>query len=255
MIIFLIFIIGLFFGSFLGVISDRLPLGKGIVTGRSKCDFCKKELGVLDLIPLFSFAFLKGKCRYCHRKLPLFYPAIEFVTALLFAYTAYFLNFNLGAQFFFYLFIISIFTIVFFADLKHGIIPDVVILTGAAVTLLYLLFTGKVIIFLLSAFSAFFFFVFVSAIFYFLTKKIGLGGGDIKLSFLLGLVLGPVGTAVSLYVAFLTGALMSIILILWRKKKFQTDSLPFGPFLIIGALIGLFFGNIIFQEVVSLLGL
>ena len=104
-----LFLIGLFIGSFLGVVSDRLPLNKTIVKGRSYCDFCKKELAWYDLIPVLSFVILSGKCRYCKKKLPFFYPVIELFTGFLFLLTGYlFIGLGIFALIF-YLLIVCIF--------------------------------------------------------------------------------------------------------------------------------------------------
>ena len=256
-ILLLLFLIGLFIGSFLGVVSDRLPLNKTIVKGRSYCDFCKKTLNWYDLIPLLSFLILKGKCRYCKKKLPLFYPATELLTGVLFALVGFFFIPISVVTFVFYLFIISIFICIFFGDLKYGTISDKLIIAGTIVSFVFFLFFEKSVFLnhLISAVAAFIFFVAISYIFLFLTKKESMGGGDIKLSFLLGFFLGFPGIVVSLYIAFLTGAIVSIILILWKKKSFQKDSLPFGPFLIIGSLISFFLGNLIFWQTLRLLGI
>ncbi|HEX8932138.1 MAG TPA: prepilin peptidase, partial [Patescibacteria group bacterium] len=103
----ILFILGICIGSFLGVIVDRLPRGESIIKGRSYCEFCKKKLTFLDLFPVFSFIFLGGRCRYCHKKLSWYYPLIELLTGLSFVGVALFLNNNLQFQFeiFFYLLI------------------------------------------------------------------------------------------------------------------------------------------------------
>lgn len=260
MIYLIIFILGLFIGSFLNVLVDRLPKKQNVIKGRSKCDKCKRELGVLDLIPLLSFVFLKGRCRYCHTPLSYFYPVIELSTGILFVLTYALFNFQFpifNFQLIYYLLMIAFFIVIFFTDLKYGIIPDKIILSAVVVSIFYLFFLNpKSLIFnLASGFGAFLFFIMISFIFYALTKKQGMGGGDIKLSFLLGLFLGFPGILVSLYLAFLTGAIIAIILILWKKKALLRDALPFGPFLIIGTIISLFWGNYIYSFALNLLGI
>lgn len=268
--IIIILILGLFFGSFLGVLVDRIPKNKNFIKGRSHCDKCKKELGILDLIPVLSFVFLKGKCRYCHAKLSFLYPIIEISTGIMFAVTYIFVVSNQIQNpnyliinplslipFLYYLFIISSFIVIFFTDLKYGIIPDKIIFPAIAVSFLYLIFNTKypILNHLLSGFGALLFFLLISFIFYAITKKQGMGGGDMKLSLLLGLFLGFPGIVISLYLAFLTGGILSIILIIWKKKAFLKDALPFGPFLIIGTLISLFWGNQIYLFALNLLGI
>ncbi|MCL5019489.1 MAG: prepilin peptidase [Patescibacteria group bacterium] len=253
-----LFIIGVFVGSFLNVVVDRLKSGETIIKGRSRCEFCKKELAWFDLIPLFSFIFLKGKCRYCHKKLSLYYPIIELSTGALSAFTylwisqTYHLPFTIY-HLAYYLIIISAFIIIFFEDLKFGIIPDKVVFPAIVVTFFYsLIFNPQsLIINLFSATLTFAFFL----ILFLITKGKGMGFGDVKLSLLLGLVLGFPKIIPSLYLAFLTGAIIGIILIIWRKKKSLKDTIPFGPFLIIGALAGLFWGQQIYAYFLSLLGI
>ena len=262
----IIFITGLFIGSFLGVLVDRLPKKQNAIKGRSHCDKCKKELGLLDLIPILSFIFLRGKCRYCGTKLSFFYPIIEISTGMLFLSTYALFNFQFSIFNFqlsafisllYYLFIISSFIVIFFTDLKYGIIPDKIVFPSILITFLWLIANRQSPIanHLLSGLGAFLFFVIISYLFYLLTKKQSMGGGDIKLSFLLGLFLGFPGILVALYLAFLTGGIIAIILIIWKKKAFLKDTLPFGPFLITGAIISLFFGNYIYFLALNILGI
>lgn len=263
-----IFLVGIFFGSFLNVIVDRFPRKQTIIKGRSYCEFCKKELVWYDLIPLFSFLILKGKCRYCHKFIGIFYPIIELSTGVLFLTTCLFvygLNFqfsiinssilnikfiiNLG----YYLFLVSSFIIIFFTDIKHGVIPDKVVFPAMIISCLYLLFVNPFSLFinLVSAFGAF---VFFFALFL-ITKGKGMGFGDVKLVFLLGLILGFPKIVLALYLAFLTGALSGIILIIWRKKRSLKETIPFGPFLIAGTIISLFLGDLLIPKILVYLGL
>ncbi|MCL5071869.1 MAG: prepilin peptidase [Actinobacteria bacterium] len=256
---------------------DRIPKKQNAIKGRSRCDKCKKELGILDLIPILSFIFLRGKCRYCHTRLPYFYPIIELSTGILFVLTYIFVisnfKFLISNEFLFfnsliinplslitilyYLFIVSSFIVIFFTDLKYGIIPDKIVFPVVLITFLWLIANRQSPIanHLLSGLGAFLFFVIISYLFYLLTKKQSMGGGDIKLSFLLGLFLGFPGILIALYLAFLTGGIIAIILIIWKKKAFLKDTLPFGPFLITGAIISLFFGNYIYFLALNILGI
>jgi prepilin signal peptidase PulO-like enzyme (type II secretory pathway) len=205
------------------------------------------------------------------------YPVIEITTGVLFAAiymfvisNSRFLIFNQIVNpnsliinhlslitMFYYLFIMSSFIVIFFTDLKYGIIPDKILLPAVVVALLYLIFISPqlIVVNFLSGIGAFLFFMTIYLVFSFLVKKTAMGGGDIKLAFLLGLFLGFPNTVVSLYLAFLTGAILGIILILWRKKSFQNATLPFGPFLVLGAVISFFFGNLIYLQALHFLGL
>lgn len=273
MIFLFIFLIGIFIGSFLNVVIDRLPRKEAIARGRSHCEFCKKELGWYDLIPLLSFLMLKGKCRYCHKKLSFYYPIIELTTGVLFAFTYLWISeiypFGLAQgghlpftiyHLIYYLIIISAFIIIFFEDLKFGIIPDKVVFPAIIVSLAYLFiiyhlsFTpiqSEFIIYLASGIGSFLFFLLL----FLITKGKGMGFGDVKLSFLLGLILGFPKIILALYLAFLTGAILGIILIIWRKKRSIKDTIPFGPFLILGTILALFYGDLLIPKIIIFLGL
>lgn len=264
MVFLFIFILGLFVGSFLGVLIDRIPKDETVVKGRSHCDFCKKELKWNDLIPVFSFVTLGGKCRYCRAKLSLFYPVTELTTGLLFVLAYFFvianpltLNLKLSVNLFYYLFMVSSLMVIFFTDVKYGIIADKILFPASLISLFYLFFFQRAFLFnhLLSAAGAFLFFVLISYIFFVFTKKESMGGGDIKLSLFLGLFLGFPDILVGLYIAFLTGAFVAIILIIWKKKSFRKGTLPFGPFMVIGALISLFWGGLVFSNALAFLGI
>ena len=270
MVIIFIFIIGLFIGSFLNVLADRIPRGETVIKGHSHCEFCQKTLQWYDLIPVFSFISTHGRCRYCKHSLSYFYPIIEISTGVMFAATYVFTIYNLSFTNFnqivnnqssiinllYYLFIISGFIVIFFTDLKSGIIPDKILLPAIIVTFLYLLIVNpsSFIINIFCGIGAFLFFLIIAAVFLVLIGKESMGGGDIKLAFLLGLFLGFPNIIISLYIAFLTGGLLGIILILWRKKSFQRATLPFGPFLVLGASMSLFWGNFIYLQALRFLG-
>ncbi len=262
MLVFFLFILGLSIGSFLNVLIDRIPKDESPFKGRSYCDKCKKTLKWHDLIPLISHLYLKGKCRYCRAHISFYYPLVELVTGILFVIafvyvyglqsTVYSLSFSIfNSQFsifLYYLFILSCFIVIFFTDIKYGIIPDKIVYPAIAIVTIYNLqffhirqgFGGQATNnYLLSAFGAFGFFLTL----YLITRGKGMGFGDVKLSFLLGLVLGFPKVVVALYLAFLTGAIVGSILIIWRKKKLKGGTIPFGPFLIIGAVLSLFFGE------------
>ena len=251
-----IFLLGLFIGSFLNVLADRLSRGEAVIKGRSHCEKCKKTLKWLDLIPLLSFLFLKGKCRYCRVRLSLFYPITELTTGILFAGVFLFLggaNINLITiiNIIYYLFILSSLIVIFFADLKYGIIPDKIIFSAVFIAIAYSFFNHQSLIInhFLSGLGALLFFLSL----FLVTKGRGMGFGDVKFAFLMGLILGFPNIITGLYIAFLTGAIVGIILILWRRKKAFGTAIPFGPFLVLGTLGALFWGEIILQKVLSVL--
>ncbi len=277
-------IIGVFIGSFLNVLIDRLPNNKSIL-GRSNCEYCHHVLVWKDLIPLLSFTYLRGKCRYCRKKLSIQYPLLELITGISFVMTYVLINIRFLLNIFDYrllvqgdlievinklpltnfmllnlifaLFFVSILIVIFFADMKYGIIPDQVLIVGILVTIPYLLFAyplsgGSIqsilINHLLSGAGAFLFFLMI----FMLTRGRGMGFGDVKFAFLIGLVLGFPDTALAFYVAFLTGGLIGIILILWKKKRLKS-SIAFGPFLVFGTVVSFFLSPLIIQKIQVLL--
>ncbi|MBF8249686.1 MAG: type 4 prepilin peptidase 1, leader peptidase (prepilin peptidase) / N-methyltransferase [Candidatus Levybacteria bacterium] len=268
MTLFFIFIIGIFVGSFLNVLADRLPREETIIKGRSHCEKCKKELAWYDLIPLLSFIILKGKCRYCRTPLSFYYPVVEIITGLMFVITFLFtvnnfqfsiynlhsiFNLQFTIYLIYYIFIVSSLIVVFLADMKYGIIPDKIIFPAILMSGMYLfiIHNSLFMIHFLSGLGAGLFFLAL----FLITKGRGMGFGDVKFAFLMGLILGFPNIVVSLYIAFLTGAVIGIILILWRRKKIFGTTIPFGPFLVFGTFLALFWGDPIFHYFLRLSGL
>lgn len=250
------FITGLFFGSFLNVLIDRVPRKESIL-GRSYCETCRSVLSWKDLIPVISFASLFAKCRYCGASLSFFYPAVEIVTGIAFAGIYYFVwtNFQnlLIPSLLFYLILACSLVVIFFSDLRYGIIPDKIVFPTLAFVITYILVFDKRALTLsfLSAMGLFVFFLII----YLVTRGRGIGLGDLKFSLLMGFSLGFPHSLVAIYLAFLTGGISAIILILWGKKRFRRDTIPFGPFLVIGSLLSLFLGDIIVRYSSGFLGI
>lgn len=246
-------------GSFLGVLVDRIPRGKQVLTGRSECEFCHKKLKWYELVPVISFYLQKGKCKNCKRKLSVFYPTIEILTGVLFAITYLFV---LQSQEFtiyslpYYIFIVSVLIVIFFIDFKYGVIPNKIIFPSIVITFFWLLVNNSSLVLnhLLTAILSLLFFASIAFLYYLIRKKESLGGGDIKMAFLMGLLLGFPNVITAFYIAFLTGATYSLILILWGRLKLK-DAIPFGPFLVLGTLIALFLGEQILSLILPLLGL
>ena len=270
----LIFFVGTAIGSFLGVIVDRTPSGESIWKGRSHCDHCRHKLHPLDLIPIVSFVILDKKCRYCHKKLSWFFPAIEAMTgfalllvaALVFDQSLMrFLDLNYIFIFLFYSIINCILIVIFFIDLRYGIIPFKHVLSASIVTLLWymliptlylsqneLLMLGlqtDIVSGILAGIGAGLFFF---AIFFF-TKGRGMGFGDVVYAFLMGFVLGFPNVLLGLYIAFVTGAVAALALVATKKKKLKGDTIPFGPFLVLGTIISMLWGDTIIEIVMRYL--
>ncbi len=250
------FLLGLFIGSFLNVLVDRMPSEESSLKGRSHCDSCKHVLSLIDLIPIISFVMLQGKCRYCGHAMGLYYPLVELITGLLFAFSAYFvLGGSTGApvnslhilSFFllYYLFLISTLIIIFFTDLKFGIIPfNAVALGLSAVVLRQVLLPTPGIMFfnyILSAVGLFLFFLFI----FLVTRGKGMGFGDVVYAFLMGFILGYPKVVLGFYIAVISGAVIPLVILGIKHKKIRGATIPFGPFLVAGTLISLFWGDLL----------
>lgn len=241
MIQFFIFFLGLIVGSFLNCVIYRLEKEESFLKGRSYCPHCRHKLGFLDLIPVLSFILLRGRCRYCQKPISIQYPLIELTTGIIFILLFVF-------SFALLVFIISAFLIVIFIyDLKHYIIPDKIVFPAIGLALiydLYLGFTKSPLILkdfvnpLISALGAAAFFAAIVL----LSRGRWMGVGDIKLAFLMGLILGWPNIAVALFLAFMTGAIIGVGLMVFGKKTMRSE-VPFGPFLVFGTFTALFYGQ------------
>ncbi|PIR90601.1 prepilin peptidase [bacterium (Candidatus Gribaldobacteria) CG10_big_fil_rev_8_21_14_0_10_37_21] len=253
-----IFIFGLIVGSFLNCLIYRLEIGKGksILKGKSFCPDCQHTLAWFDLIPLLSFFLLKGKCRYCHKPISWQYPLVEVLTAFVFLLIAF--KYKNSFDFFSFVILWSLLIIIFVYDLKHYIIPDKVVFVAIAIALIFNFQFSIFNQFSISKFSNFqncllagigaagFFFLI-----WFFSKGHAMGFGDVKLAFLLGLLLGWPNILVGLMLAFFSGSLVGLGLIVAGKKK-MSSQVPFGPFLIAGAFVALFWGQALWKGYVSL---
>jgi prepilin signal peptidase PulO-like enzyme (type II secretory pathway) len=249
--LFLTFIFGLAIGSFLNVLIYRLPKSLSI-SGRSFCPKCKKKITWRDNIPLLSFIFLGGRCRYCHSPISWQYPLVELVTALLTTWVVYnkLVYYTQVVPVFFTLFICWVLIAIFVTDLKERIIPDQIVYPAILFSLLFILIyrAPEYKQYLASGILAAGFFWLL----YLITRGKGMGLGDVKLAGMMGLVLGFPQIVVALYIAFLTGAALGVILMLIGKKK-PKSQIAFGPFLALGTLISLFYGEIIWQKLIGAL--
>ena len=258
-----VFFFGLAIGSFLNCVIYRLALPNfslknlGGLKSRSFCPHCKQVLSWQDLIPVFSFLILKGRCRYCQEKISWQYPLVELSTAFLFLLAYNFLPVPRTSPwyYFYYWTVISFLIIIFVYDLKHYLIPDKIIYPAILIVFafriwdLFLISNFEFRIFnpFISALAAATFFLFIVLI----SKGRWMGIGDIKLAFFMGLFLGFPNILIALFLSFLIGAIIGIGLILANKKTLKSE-VPFGPFLVTGTFITLFFGEKIIQHYLNL---
>ncbi len=239
--IFLVTVLGLIIGSYVAALTWRMPRGIKISKGRSICPNCRKKISWFDNIPVISFFLLRGRCRSCKKKISFRYPLIELSASLVFV--SLFLKFGLTIDLL-YLYFLSICLIsVFIVDLEEMLIPDEFVFAGLVTTVVYLLLLNPQNLFpyLLSGFAASLFFLLI----YFLTKGKGMGLGDVKLALLLGLVLGSRLTIQALFFAFVIGAIVGIIMLIFGKAHLKKP-IAFGPFMIIGFYLSLFLSNIVY---------
>jgi len=250
----IVFVLGLMVGSFLNCVIYRLEKEESFLKGRSYCPHCKHILSFEDLIPVLSFIALKRKCRYCQESISWQYPLVELFTGLIFVLVFNFLfpvfnEFSVSSfqllTFLYYLIISSFLIVIFVYDFKHLLIPDLVIYPAIAISFLYRLLEAvrlgnfeSLTVPLISAFSASLFFSAIVLI----SRRKWMGVGDISLAFLMGLVLSWPNILVALMISFFTGAIIGIGLILRGKKGLKSE-IPFGPFLVLGTFIALFWGE------------
>ncbi len=245
---FFVFILGLCIGSFLNCVIYRMEQDKKI-TGRSFCPHCKKTLRWIDLIPVLSFIFLGGKCRHCKNKISWQYPAVELATGLLFLlifnYVIAGLTRNPGdwtpafAGMAFYFYIVASLVVIFVYDLKHYLIPDKILIPATIIAIAYIILTSQNFLnYLFASVAASGFFLAI----YLFSGGRAIGFGDVKLAVLMGFLLGFPDILVALFFAFVIGAIIGVISILLNKKNLKSE-IPFGPFLIFGTFLALFFGQ------------
>lgn len=274
------FILGTVLGSFVKALADR-SLNKKSFWGRSYCPDCQRALAWYDLLPIISYISLGGKCRYCGDKINLEYLLVEVGMGVLVGLLFGSFDFAQDKLLFFLpdllfkTFFVTVLAILFLTDIKKMLIPDRIILPGIVISIIFIIFitiikisylyyylsqtaVGQKLLppysdyfqrhalitaepFFGSALSAILIGGFFMALIV-ITRGKGMGGGDVKLGALMGLVLGFPQSLLAVILAFLSGAMVSLILIFGGKKHFG-QTIPFGPFLVLGSLITLFWGQ------------
>lgn len=233
-----IFVLGLVLGSFYTVVGLRRPEGESIISPGSHCTKCNHKLAWYDLIPVLSFLFRRGRCGYCQEKISWMYPCIEILTGTLFALSYYLYGFSYEC--FAMMVISSILILIYVSDFTYMIILDGPIIFGivAVFALKWWAFGWKPA--LLAALSGIIMFVimlFIKFIGDKMFQKESLGGGDIKLSFFIGIVLGVRLSLISLVISCIVALPYALYVVLTHKEK----EIPFGPFLITSLLFTFIF--------------
>jgi prepilin signal peptidase PulO-like enzyme (type II secretory pathway) len=255
----LIFILGAAIGSFLNVVICRLPKGRSVVKQRSCCPHCSKTLRARDLVPIFSFLLLRAKCRDCRAKISWQYPIVELAAGLFFVFIAY----SYGAvtdlqNILIYrdLIFVSALLVIFMCDLKYFLVFDAVVIP-------MMVFAFVINLFVFASAGDFWYHlawlvgaaVFGGGFFFlqhWLSKGKWVGAGDIRLGILMGLMLGWPLTLVGLFIAYIVGAVVSLILLGLKIRKMKSE-VPFGVFLALATFITLFWGSNLLNYYLSLL--
>lgn len=234
----IVFLFGLLFGSFANVLILRIPDGESIVTPRSHCPQCDTPLRWYELVPVFSFIFLRAKCSTCHKKISWRYPLVELINGILFVLV--YRQFGFTFSFFEYCLFVYCLLVVSVIDLDHYILPDVFTLSGIVIGLagaafspdrtvldsIFGLFLGGGILWALAA------------LYTLIRKEEGLGGGDIKLMAWIGAVLGWQPVPIILLAASIFGSCVGL-LVARKSNQGMKTMIPFGPFLALGAVLQL----------------
>ena len=263
-----IFLLGTIIGSFLNVVIYRFNTGLPIVKGRSMCMTCSHKLCWHELIPLFSYLFLRGKCRKCKTSISKQYFIIELVTGLMFVLIALHFIQALFVSSALYVFLVTVFAFIFSIlivisvyDIRHKIIPDKLVYVFIAISFLLIFVNYQTAnpLFVLPSIMAILsgpLFALPFALLWFVSKGKWMGLGDAKLMLGLGWMLGPSLGFACVILSFWIGTIVSLLIMLFNKKKkigLKTE-IPFAPFLIIGALLVFLFHIDIFS-LVKLFGL
>lgn len=243
---FVFFILGLIVGSFLNVVIHRTLKNESIIFPRSYCPNCLTTLKYYDLIPLFSFIFLKGTCRYCKKPISLTYPVVELTTGLLFVWSFY--SFNFSLQILEFIFLGCVLIALSVIDFKELILPDnlvfITLLGGIIFKVFYWIYYKNPQFIYKAIIGGIFAFLFFYIIFLLFPE--GMGGGDVKLSFVLGFYTGFPYVVMWLFLSFFLGSIGGIFYLIFLKKKIK-EPLPFGPFLALSSLVTMAWGLNIFN--------
>ena len=242
--IFLFALLGLAVGSFLNVCVDRLPQNKSIVFPPSHCEACQHRLAAKDLIPVFSYLRLRGRCRYCQVAIPRRLFWVELATGLIFALLYW--HYDLSAQLGVMIFYACLFIIIFVIDLEQGLILNKVVYPSMVVALLLALVPEpgfsqlaamRVANAAIGGAIGFAIFLVIAIV-----SRGGMGWGDVKLAALIGLATGYPLVFLAIIMGAILGGIVAVALVIAKKKK-RRETIPFGPFLSLAAMVTLLWGT------------
>ena len=237
---------GLALGSFLNVVAARVPLKRSLLSPGSACMSCEREIAWYDNVPLLSYALLRGRCRSCAAHIPLRYPAVELVTALLVAGCVW--KFGLSGSAAVAAFVCLALVAVSATDLEHRIIPNRIVVPAGLIVLAANTALHPGPQWAIGAVGASGF-LFIAALAY----PAGMGMGDVKLAFLMGAALGKT-VPVALFLGVFAALIPGLVLIARHGRAARKMGIPFGPFLALGAVVALFAGHELLHAYWSLSG-
>jgi leader peptidase (prepilin peptidase) / N-methyltransferase len=245
------FVAGLLFGSFLNVCIYRIPRDLSVVVPRSFCPECGAQLSSAENIPLLSYLMLRARCRHCAQPIGLRYPAVELLTAFAFLLTV--LHYGLTPMALKWILFEMLLIVLFWTDLEERILPDELTLGGTLLGLLLSVFLTVPGIFgllilpdapfrwqsLLNATLGAIFLALpiwlIGTVYGRIRKREALGFGDVKLLLMLGVFLGPEKGLLAVFAATLVGALIGVVLLIWKRGEALSYPLPLGSFLCLAA--------------------
>ncbi|WLR60723.1 prepilin peptidase [Guptibacillus hwajinpoensis] len=242
-----LFLVGLALGSFYNVVGLRMPVKRSIVAPRSSCPTCERELSPLELVPVFSYLFQRGKCKGCASRISPIYAVVEFTTALLFTIAPFLVGWSKELVISYGL--ISLLVIIFVSDITYMLIPDRILLFFAAYFIV-----GRILVPMdpwyspfIGAAGGFLLLLLIAVI-----SKGGMGGGDIKLFAVLGFVFGYQELLLVFFFSTLCGTIIGVTALLTGRVK-RKQHIPFGPSIVLGAIITYFYGEQILHWYISIL--
>lgn len=236
------FIMGSIIGSFLNVCIYRIPREESLVYPSSHCPKCNNRLKWRDLIPIISYMFLKGRCRYCKEQIGIRYPLIEFFTGTMYLIMA--VKYGVSLNYLKYVTLLSLLIVISFIDLETMNVYFSTTVTSVIFGVIFLITQGILEKYILTDYIYYILGAIAPAgiisIIILLTR--GMGWGDVEICFISGLFLGLKRSLLMLLLSFIIGAIISLGLI-WSEKKSRKDPIPFGPFIASGTLCALIFGD------------
>ena len=241
------FILGACIGSFLNVCIYRIPENRSIISPGSSCPNCHNSIPFYLNIPILSYVYLKGRCKFCCHPISIRYPFIEALTGA-FA-VLLFLKFGLTPAMFFWFVFISVLITISFIDFDYQIIPDRISIPGMFIFSSAFCFLPETTIMqsFLGILAGGGILYAVAILYYLLRKQEGMGGGDIKLLAMIGAATGIKGVLFTLFTGSLLGSLTGILAMLYMRISDTKFKIPFGPFLSAGTILYIFFGKHLIQ--------